>query len=193
MSSHPRHPVVALLCVLAASCAAAAAQQTPPTVPTGRPPYRILAVTVVNGPSSIAGTLTVPEGPGPFPAVVLLPGASRNQDATIADQLTRRGIVVHRHDNPVVADTVADVLAVVTHLKGIEAIDARRIGLVGQPPHPSPAVRAAPRAGAAFVVIVGAPATSEPTIRSLTIPVLEAPASVPMADVAAWILKTPPR
>lgn len=192
MASPPGRSVVTLLCLLAGSCAAASAQQAPPAAPTGRPPYRILAVTVVNGASSLAGTLTVPEGPGPFPAVVLIPGVASSEDAKIADALTRRGIVVYRHDTATAADTVGDALAVVTHLKGIATIDARRIGLVGHASNPSAAMRAATRAGVAFVVILGG-SGSDPALRNLTIPVFEARASVPMADLAAWILATPPR
>ena len=193
MPSHPKHHVAALLCVLAASCAAAAAQQPPPTVPTGRPPYRILAVTVANGTSSIAGTLTVPEGPGPFPAVVLLPGPGSSGDTTIADQLTRHGIAVHRHNQPAGADPVTEALAVITHLTGMPVIDARRIGLWGKSWDADTTARTASRGGVAFVLLVGDTNERAPELSNLTMPKLERRASTPMADLAAWILKTPPR
>ena len=57
----------------------------------------------------LAGTLTLPPGKGPFPAVVLLTGSgAQDRDETIlghkpflvlADYLTRRGVAVLRVDD----------------------------------------------------------------------------------------------
>jgi fermentation-respiration switch protein FrsA (DUF1100 family) len=101
----------------------------------------------------LAGTLTLPEGPGPFPAVVLISGSGpqdRNETVfghrpflVIADMLTRDGIAVLRFDDRGVggstgnhavattADFVGDALAGVEYLKGRPEVDAGRIGLVG--------------------------------------------------------------
>jgi pimeloyl-ACP methyl ester carboxylesterase len=96
----------------------ARAQQTVQRQP-GRPqtprapfPYRIEDVAFANPVQKdvrLAGTLTLPEGQGPFPAAVLISG-SGGQDrdetmlghkpfAVIADHLTRNGIAVLRYDD----------------------------------------------------------------------------------------------
>jgi uncharacterized protein len=59
---------------------------------------------------SLAGTLTWPEGAGPFPAAVLISGSggqNRNEELlnhrpflVLADALTRAGVVVLRYDDP---------------------------------------------------------------------------------------------
>jgi pimeloyl-ACP methyl ester carboxylesterase len=101
----------------------------------------------------LAGTLTVPEGPGPFPAVLLITGSgSQDRDETIfehkpflvlADDLTRRGIAVLRVDdrgvggstggspNDTTADFATDVEAGVAWLKACMEVDPKRIGLIG--------------------------------------------------------------
>jgi uncharacterized protein len=100
----------------------------------------------------LAGTLTIPEGKGPFPAVVLITGSgSQDRDETIfghkpffvlADHLTRQGIAVLRVDDrgvggssgPVEATSAEyadDVRAGVAQLKSRPEIDAKKIGLLG--------------------------------------------------------------
>lgn len=124
---------------------------------TPRPPfpYRSESVTYDNvaGGVKLAGTLTMPNGTGPFPAVVLITGSgAQDRDETIfahkpflviADYLTRRGIAVLRVDDRGVGgstdkgpdetldDHVGDVLAGVAFLKGRREIDPARIGLAG--------------------------------------------------------------
>lgn len=83
-------------------------------------PYRSEAVTVYNNLDSVtlAGTFTLPEGKGPFPAVVLVTGSGpQNRDeelmghkpfAVIADYLTRRGIAVLRCDDRGVGQSTGD-------------------------------------------------------------------------------------
>lgn len=66
----------------------------------------------------LAGTLTLPEGEGPFPGVVLVSGSGQqNRDeelmghkpfAVIADYLTRRGIAVLRYDDRGVGGSAGD-------------------------------------------------------------------------------------
>jgi pimeloyl-ACP methyl ester carboxylesterase len=101
----------------------------------------------------IAGTLTLPEGDGPFPVVLLITGSgSQDRDETLlghkpflvlADDLTRRGVAVLRVDDRGVgestgdpktattADFVEDVLGGVDFLKARKRIDPKRIGLMG--------------------------------------------------------------
>ncbi len=124
---------------------------------TPRPPfpYRSESVTYDNaaGGVKLAGTLTMPNGNGPFPALLLITGSgAQDRDETIfshkpflviADHLTRRGIAVLRVDDRGVGgstdkgpdetldDHVGDVLAGVAFLKGRREIDAARIGLAG--------------------------------------------------------------
>jgi pimeloyl-ACP methyl ester carboxylesterase len=102
---------------------------------------------------TLAGTLTMPKGDGPFPAVVLVTGSGpQDRDESlmghkpflvIADYLTRHGIAVLRYDdrgfgastgNFVTATTedfASDAAAGIAFLAGHEKIDAARIGLVG--------------------------------------------------------------
>ena len=101
----------------------------------------------------IGGTLSIPEGKGPFPAVILITGSgSQDRDETImnhkpfliiADYLTRRGIAVLRCDDrgirktggsPAKATTmnfVDDVLSGIKFLKTQKEIDKDKIGLIG--------------------------------------------------------------
>lgn len=101
----------------------------------------------------LAGTLTLPAGDGPFPAVLLVTGSgAQDRDQTlfehkpflvIADYLTRRGVAVLRVDDRGVggstgatprdttADYATDVAAGVAWLKTRREIDPRRIGLLG--------------------------------------------------------------
>src|SRR6266478_3696271 len=135
--------------------AAAAPTLTRPQEPKKPYPYTELEVTVENAPAGLklAGTFTVPSGPGPHPAVILLTGSGpQDRDEAImghrpflvlADHLTRAGIAVLRCDDRGVAnstgdfagathtDFVEDALAGVAWLKGRSEVDPRHIGLLG--------------------------------------------------------------
>jgi pimeloyl-ACP methyl ester carboxylesterase len=126
-----------------------------PQTPKPPFPYKSEDVSYTNkaGGVTLAGTLTLPEGPGPFPAVVLISGSgAQDRDETIfqhkpflvlADALTRRGVAVLRVDDRGVGgstgsiprstteDFAGDVLAGVGFLKSRKDIDGRKIGLVG--------------------------------------------------------------
>jgi uncharacterized protein len=128
-----------------------------PRPQTPRPPfpYRSEDVSYENKPGRVklAGTLTLPPGKGPFPAVLLLTGSgAQDRDETIlshrpffviADALTRRGIAVLRVDDRGVGgstgslsrstleDLVGDALAGIAYLKGRKEIDPAKIGLAG--------------------------------------------------------------
>jgi lipoprotein NlpI/pimeloyl-ACP methyl ester carboxylesterase len=102
---------------------------------------------------TLAGTLTVPPGKGPFPAVLLIPGSGpHDRDETLlghklflvlADYLTRKGIVVLRVDDRGVgkstgsrtdattADFATDAEAGVAYLKTRPEVDPHKIGLIG--------------------------------------------------------------
>ena len=118
-------------------------------------PYKSEEVTFHNDKSNIdlAGTLTIPEGKGPFPAVVLVTGSGpQDRDEAlmghkpflvIADYLTRKGIAVLRYDDRGIAkskgnfsagttyDFADDAEAGLTWLKKQTLIDVKHVGLAG--------------------------------------------------------------
>lgn len=118
-------------------------------------PYKAEDVTVANQEAGVtlAGTLTLPEGDGPFPAAVLVSGSGpqdRNEELlghkpflVLADSLTRRGIAVLRFDDRGVgkstgdfakattADFATDAVAAARYLKGRKEIDGTKIGIIG--------------------------------------------------------------
>ncbi|MDQ2900492.1 MAG: alpha/beta fold hydrolase [Acidobacteriota bacterium] len=118
-------------------------------------PYREEEATYPNAQANIrlAGTLTLPPGTGPFPAVLLITGSGpQNRDEAImghrpflviADHLTRQGIAVLRADKRGVgkstgnfatattADFADDAEAGAQFLKARKEIDPARIGLLG--------------------------------------------------------------
>jgi uncharacterized protein len=100
-------------------------QETPfklnrPQEPRPPFPYRVEEVKFRNekGAIVLAGTLTIPEGNGPFPAAILISGSgAQNRDeelmghkpfAVIADHLTRNGIAVLRYDDRGVGKSQGD-------------------------------------------------------------------------------------
>ena len=120
------------------------------------PPYRETDVTFNNPKASLrlAGTLTVPAGPGPFPAVALLSDVgAQDRNGTeadfaplgrLADYLTRRGIAVLRFDDrgtgqstgpnqsqATVAHLVSDAQAALGFLRARPEIDSAHVGLLG--------------------------------------------------------------
>jgi uncharacterized protein len=126
-----------------------------PQTPKPPFPYKVESVTYRNLPANItlAGTITEPNGAGPFPAVILISGSgAQDRDETIfqhkpffvlADALTRRGVAVLRVDDRGVGgstgqtskstseDFAGDVRAGIAFLKTRSEIDGRRIGLIG--------------------------------------------------------------
>ena len=118
-------------------------------------PYEEAEVTFRNQAAAIdlSGTLTMPSGAGPFPAVVLISGsgpqdrnsaiAGHRPFLVLADFLARRGIAVLRHDdrgcnrsggsfhNATTADFASDAAAAWEFLARQPRIDPRCVGLYG--------------------------------------------------------------
>lgn len=142
-------------------------------------PYREELVVFENAKDAtrLAGTLTLPEGKGPFPAVVLITGSgAQDRDESLmghrpflvlADHLTRKGIAVLRYDdrgvggstgsvfNATLEDTAEDVMAAMALLRGRPEIDGKKIGLLGHSEGGIVAPLAASRsADVAFVIML---------------------------------------
>ena len=118
-------------------------------------PYKSMDVTFHNEKANIdlAGTLTIPDGKGPFRAVVLVTGSGpQDRDEAlmghkpflvIADYLTRNGIAVLRYDDRGIAkskgtfstgttfDFADDAEAGLTWLKTQPLIDTKHVGIAG--------------------------------------------------------------
>jgi len=145
-------------------------------------PYREEEVTYANKAAGnvLAGTLTIPPGKGPFPAVLLISGSGPNdRDETVfghkpflvlSDYLTRKGIVVLRVDkrgvgkstgdlaHATTADFATDAEAGVQYLKTRAEADPRRIGLIGHSEGGTVApMVAAGDPGVRFIVLMAGP------------------------------------
>ena len=128
----------------------------------------------------ISGTLTMPRGSGPYPAVLLITGSgSQDRNETIAghhpflvlaDHLTRNGIAVLRVDDRGIGGTdlgslsatsenfAGDVLAGVNFLKQRKEIDPKMIGLIGHSEGGMIAPMAAARSkDVSFIVLLAGP------------------------------------
>jgi pimeloyl-ACP methyl ester carboxylesterase len=125
-----------------------------PQHPTPPYPYPVKDVTIEHPDGhALAGTVTVPDGDGPFPGAVLITGSGpQDRDETIlghkpflviADYLTRHGIAVLRFDDrgtggstgsfssATTEDLGGDVVAAMEFLKKVERVDPARVGLIG--------------------------------------------------------------
>ncbi|MEG3126004.1 alpha/beta hydrolase family protein [Sphingomonas sp. GB1N7] len=160
---------------------AAAPAISRPQTPQPPFPYDTSDVSIIDGAVTLAGTLTMPKGKGPFPAVVMIAGSGpQNRDETvdghriflvIADRLTRQGVAVLRYDkrgvgkssgsyaNATQRDFATDATAALQWLRQQPSIDAASVGLLG---HSEGAEIAPTVAGAdrhvAFTVLLSAPA-----------------------------------
>jgi pimeloyl-ACP methyl ester carboxylesterase len=126
-----------------------------PQNPTPPYPYQSIDLTYTNPlqHDTLAATLTVPPGKGPFPAVLLITGSGpQDRDESLmghkpflvlSDYLTRHGIAVLRADDrgtakstgdfasATTADFATDAEAGLALLKTRPEIDPHRIGLIG--------------------------------------------------------------
>jgi pimeloyl-ACP methyl ester carboxylesterase len=137
--------------------AAGAVQPTLNHPQTPKPPFPYTSQDVayddVAAKVKLAGTLTLPRGKGPFPAVVLIAGSGPNTRdepllghrhfLVLSDYLTRHGIAVLRYDKrgtgsstgdygkATSLDFADDADASIAFLKTRPEIDPRHIGLIG--------------------------------------------------------------
>lgn len=145
-------------------------------------PYRVEEVFLENRDAQIkiAGTLTLPDSGGPFPAVMLLSGSGpQDRDEAVfshrpffvlADYLTRQGIAVIRFDDRGVGDStgnfdeatamdfVSDARIGVAYLKTRKDINKKAIGLIGHSEGGMIAsMVAAQTSDVAFIVMIASP------------------------------------
>lgn len=166
----------------------AASRQSPrrPQTPKAPFPYRDEDVAFRNPAFAqirLAGTLTVPEGKGPFPAAVLISGSGpQDRDETlmghkpfavIADYLARHGIAVLRVDDRGVgkstgdynaatsADLATDANAAFAYLRTRSEVRRDAVGFIGHSEGGmiGPIAMVTNR-DAAFIVLLAAPGTS---------------------------------
>lgn len=126
-----------------------------PQNPTKPYPYKEEEVVFQNSKASVslAGTLTLPRGTGPFPIALLLCGsgphdrdeslAGHRPFLVLADHLTRQGLAVLRYDKRGIGkstgsydqatseDFANDAEAAIAFLKMRKEIDPQKIGLIG--------------------------------------------------------------
>ena len=118
-------------------------------------PYEEEELTFTNAKAgtTLAATLTMPKGTGPFPAAILIAGSGPlDRDEAdgghkpffvLADHLTRKGIAVFRYDkrgigkstgnydDATTADFASDAEAAITFLQTRKGINPRKIGIIG--------------------------------------------------------------
>ena len=161
---------------------APSAPYTPPSYASPSS-YGSTDVTVGSGEWALPGTLTVPNGPGPFPAVVLVHGSGANDRdetlgpnkpfADLAAGLSSRGVAVLRYDKrtavygarmaalaaiTVKDETIDDALAAVELLRASPKIDPKRIYVLGHSLGGTliPRIAAADRTLAGVIIMAGA-------------------------------------
>ena len=143
----------------------------------GAPTERPVAIPASGG-VTLAGSLLVPDGRGPFPAAVLVNGfGPQDRDGgaggayrRLAEGLARRGLVVLRYDKRGIGGSdgpalswldarplAADAAAAVRMLAAIPGIDTRRVTLVGHSQGGDLAFAAARRSPATRIVSLSAP------------------------------------
>jgi pimeloyl-ACP methyl ester carboxylesterase len=148
-------------------------------------PYAVeeVSFSAGDGKSTLAGTLTIPQGTGPFPAAVFVGGSGpTDRDETtaghkpflvLADLLTRKGIAVLRYDKRGIAqstgnyelatldDLTSDVQAALNYLKARKEVDRKRAGVLGHSEGGILAAQLAVRIGDLdWLVLLATPATS---------------------------------
>jgi pimeloyl-ACP methyl ester carboxylesterase len=115
--------------------------------PREEAPYTTEDVRFANGAATLAGSLDIPNGPGPFPAVIFLHGAGPEirwgASRFFADYFARRGIAALIYDKRGTGqstgdwrtsdfnDLAGDTLSAVRLLKNHARIDPKKIGIYG--------------------------------------------------------------
>ena len=156
-----------------------------PQTPLPPFPYKSEDILYSNKDSTIqfGATITIPNGSGPFPAVLLITGSGQqNRDeeiaahrpfAVIADHLTRNGFIVLRVDDRNMGQTTGDARNATTldfsddastsidYLKTRKEVDIKRIALLGHSEGGMIAeMLASRRKDIAAIVLLGAPGNS---------------------------------
>jgi len=152
-----------------------------PQAPKPPFPYTIRDVAIeASKDASLAGTLTIPQGTGPFPAVLLVSGSGQQDRdeaifghrpfALIADQLARVGVASLRTDDRGVGQTtgplgsidtdIADAKAAFEFLAKQPEVDPKRAGIIGHSVGGTIAPIVATKAKVAFIVGLAAPGVS---------------------------------
>lgn len=162
----------------------------PEAVDPAELPYALEEVTFASAGATLAGVLSLPETPGPHPAVALVSGSgAQDRDGAnpavpgyeplrwLADDLTRAGFAVLRwdergvgastgdHANATTADLADDLEAAVRTLVARPEVDPRRVGVLGH------------SEGGAIVAMVGARAPEVAFVVAL------APTALPYTEV----------
>ncbi len=183
-----------------------------PQEPPAEVPYRVeeVAFESLDPGVRLAGTLTLPAGAGPFPAVVLITGSgAQDRDETlmghrpfavVADHLTRRGVAVLRYDDRGVGGSTGDFAAATTEgfaadaeagfqwLRSRPGIDPAAVGLLGHSEGGIVAARlAASEPAVAFAVLIGTPAVPGAEILAGQIERLTRAAGAGDVEVAAAV------
>ena len=148
-------------------------------------PYKSEDIVFMNTKDNIelAGTLTLPEGNGPFPAVIMITGSGaqdRNEELlghkpfwVIADYLTRKGIAVLRYDdrgfaqskgtyaNSTIFDFAKDAQAALDYLLNRKEINKNQLGIIGHSEGGMVAsIVASERKELGFIVLLAGPGVS---------------------------------
>jgi len=156
-----------------------------PQIPVKPYPYKEEEITFTNmiDGTRLAGTLTIPDGKPPFPAVILISGSgAQDRDESefghkpflvIADHLSRNGVAVLRYDDRGVGGSSGDhlnatsdvnsedVIYAAEILKSRKDINKRKIGLIGHSEGGLIASIVANRySQIAFIILLGAPGQS---------------------------------
>lgn len=130
-----------------------------------------------NGDVTLAGTLTLPPGPGPFPAIVLLHGSGPvTRDVVLAEYFASQGIATLAYDKRGTGESggtyrhdvdaqeferlAGDAAAAVAFARGRGEIDLRRVGLWGISQAGWIAAIVARSPDVSFSVLVSGPAVS---------------------------------
>jgi fermentation-respiration switch protein FrsA (DUF1100 family) len=178
-----------------------------PQNPTKPYPYKEEEVTFSDkgGAVTLAGTLTIPQGAGPFPAALLISGSGpQNRDEylaghrpflVLADYLTRKGIAVLRYDkrgigkssgnfaSATTEDFAADAESALSFLKTRKEIAPGKTGAIGH----SEGALIAPMLGAngsvSWIVLMAGPAETGEKIMLSQSQAIAGAAGMPLAQI----------